>query len=187
MKRKVFASAVIAICLSLLAYGTWAYFTADDVAHNVITSGEIDIDLLEWADKDKTQSFPEEGVTGVMPGTEVTKIVEVKNTGGNAAWIRVKVEKQIILAEGANGQPDLGLMTLDFDETYWTLGADGFYYYKEALEPNEVSRPLFASVSFDRTMSDIYQNCTAKVDVTAYAVQVANNGGTALDAVGWPE
>lgn len=187
MKRRLLAGAVIVMCLSLLAYGTLAYFTAEDTAHNVITSGEIDIELLEWADEERTTPFPENGVNGVMPGTDVTKIVEVKNTGSNAAYIRVKVEKEIVLPDGVEGEPDSGLMKLDFDEVYWTLGEDGFYYYNEALEPGAVTEPLFASVSFDTSMGNIYQNSTASVDVTAYAVQVANNGDGVMDAKGWPQ
>ncbi len=187
MKRKIFAGAVVAIFLSLMAYGTIAYFTAEEVTHNVITSGEIDIELLEWADEEKTVPFPADGVHGVMPGTEVTKIVEVKNTGTNAAYIRVKVEKTIILQEIIDARPDSNLVNLDFDSTYWTLGEDGFYYYKEALEAGKVTKPLFTTVSMDKQMDNIYQNSTAKVDVKAYAVQVANNGSNALEANGWPE
>ena len=187
MKRKLLAVAVTVICLSMMAYGTLAYFTAEDTAHNVITSGEIDIELQEWADAEKTIPFPEDGVSGVMPGTEVTKIVEVKNTGDNDAYIRVKVEKEIVLPEGVEGEPDSSLMKIDFDKTYWEKGKDGYYYYKEALKPGAVTEPLFASVSFDPAMGNIYQNSTAKVDVTAYAVQVANNGDSVKDAKGWPE
>ena len=187
MKRRLFAGAVIAMCLSVLGFGTLAYFTAEDTAHNVITSGDIDIELLEWADEEKTVPFPAEGVSGVMPGTETTKIVEVKNTGSNAAYVRVGGEKEIRLSHGVEGEPDSGLMKIDFDETSWTLGDDGFYYYKEALQPGAVTEALFASVSFDPGMGNLYQNSTASVEVTAYAVQVDNNGGTVMDANGWPE
>ena len=187
MKRKLLAVAVTVICLSMMAYGTLAYFTAEDTAHNVITSGEIDIELQEWADAEKTTPFPEDGVSGVMPGTEVTKIVEVKNTGANDAYIRVRVEKEIVLSDGVEGEPDSGLMIIDFDESRCVDGEVGYYYYKEALAPGAVTEPLFASVKFDPAMGNLYQNSTAKVDVTAYAVQVANNGETVLDAQGWPE
>ena len=187
MKRRLLAGAVIALCLSIMAYGTLAYFTAEDTVHNVITSGEVDIELLEWADEGKTAPFPEDGLSGVMPGTHVTKIVEVQNAGSSTAYIRVKVEKEIALPDGAEGEPDTSLMKLDFDETCWTLGEDGFYYYYKALEPDAVTEPLFASVSFDTGMGNIYQNSAASVDVTAYAVQAANNGGGVMDAKGWPE
>lgn len=187
MKRRLLVIATVVICLSLMAYGTLTYFTAEDTAHNVITSSGIHIELLEWADEEKTTPFPENGIRGVMPGTDVTKIVEVKNTGSNTAWIRVRVEKTITLSEGTAGEADPGLMKLGFDDTCWTLGEDGYYYYQEALAPDSVTEPLFASVSFDPGMGNLYQNSSAAVDVTAYAVQAANNGETVLDAQGWPE
>ena len=187
MKRKLIAAAVAVICLSLLACGTLAFFTDEDTVHNVITSGNIDIELQEWADEDKTTPFTEVGVSGVMPGTDVTKIVEVKNTGSNDAYVRGKVEKEFLLSDDVEGEPDSGLMKLDFDETYWTKGEDGNYYYKTVLKSGAVTEPLFASVKFDSVMGNIYQNSTAKVDVTAYAVQVANNGDGVMDAKGWPE
>ncbi len=187
MKRKLFAGAVVLLCLSILGFGSIAYFTADEAAHNIITTGEIDIDLLEWADEAKTQPFPEDGVTGVMPGSDVTKVVEVKNTGANDAYVRVQVAKYITLAEGVQGEVNNELVKLNFDTEYWTLGSDGFYYYNEPLKAGEVTEPLFASVTFDANMGNLYQNSTAKVDVEAYAVQVANNGESVFEAAGWPE
>ena len=186
MKRRLLLAAVITICLSMAAYGTLAFFTAEDTAHNVITSGGVDIDLLEWADEEKTVPFPEEGADGVMPGSEVTKIVEVKNTGASDAYIRVKVEKEIVLSPDAEGEPDTGLIVLDFDENNW-IEKDGYYYYKKILSPGDVTEPLFASVSFDASMDNLYQNSNVTVDVTAYAVQSANNGESATEARGWPE
>ncbi len=185
MKKRLFALAVIIICLSLTAYGTLAYFSSENTAHNVITSSSVDIQLQEWADEDKTVPFPEEGVSGVMPGTEVTKIAEVKNTGPEPVWVRVSVEKIITLAEGVEGDVNVGLLLLDFNQEYWTL-ADGFYYYNQPLNPGETTVELFASVAFDPAMDNIYQNSTASVVVTAYAVQTANNGSSALEAAGWP-
>ena len=176
MKQRMLFIAAVVVCLSLTAFGTMAYFTAEDAAHNVITS----------ADAEKAESFPQNGVSGVLPGTEVTKIVEVKNTGSSAAYVRVKVHKEIRLAQGIEGDVDTALIVLDFDENFWILGGDGYYYYHEALKPGEVTKPLFASVSFDKTMGNLYQNSTATVDVTAYAVQTANNGHTVMDAQGWP-
>ncbi len=186
MKYKLIAGAVIVICLSLLTFGTLAYFTAEDTAHNVITSGGIDIELLEWADEEKTIPFPENGANGVMPGTEVTKIVEVKNSGSAAAYVRVKVEKEIILQEGVEGEPDSDLIKIDFDETCWIPGEDGYYYYKEVLEPDAVTEPLFALVDFDSGMGNIYQNSIVTIDVKSYAVQAANNGNDVMSARGWP-
>lgn len=183
MRKKLFSCAVIVICLAMVAFGTLAYFTADNTAHNVITSGNIDIELQEWANADKTVPFPEDGVTGVMPGAQVTKIAEVKNTGDNAAYIRVQVSKSVYLNDQ---ELDAAPVGIEFDTTKWEY-RDGFYYYKEALESGAVSEPLFTAVTFANDMSNAYQNSTANVVVKAYAVQVANNGGNVFEAAGWPE
>lgn len=65
-------------------------------------------------------------------------------------------------------------------------GKDGYYYYKEALKPGEVTAPIFTAVTFKPEMGNEYQNATATVDVSAQAVQTANNGDTVMDAKGWP-
>lgn len=185
MKRKLFFIAVIVICLSLSAYGTLAYFTAEDTAHNVITSGNVKIELKEWYDEDKTEPFPEEGVTGVMPNTSVTKIVEVKNTGVGAAWIRVKIDKTITLAEGVDAEVNPELLIIDIKDGWTKLG--DYYYYTKPLPAGQTTSELFAEVKFDPQMGNDYQNATAEVTVSAQAVQSANNGETYLEAQGWPE
>ena len=51
----------------------------------------------------------------------------------------------------------------------------------------ETAHNVITTVTFDAAkMDNIYQNCTAKIEVQAHAVQVANNGDTVLDATGWP-
>lgn len=82
---------------------------------------------------------------------------------------------------GAN--PELVELTLN--EADWTE-KDGFYYYKEALKPGEVTEPIFTAVTFKSDMGNEYQNATATVDIAAQAVQSANNGENALEAAGWP-
>lgn len=82
MKKKVFVCAFIAVCLSIVAYGTTAYFSYEDTATNVITAGDVKIELQEWAIPDTGgDPVPFEDVIDVQPGTAVSKIVEVKNTG----------------------------------------------------------------------------------------------------------
>lgn len=79
MKRKILILAVLAICIATLAAGTLAFFTAEGKAHNVITTGGVEISLREWSDGDRTHPF--EDMEGIMPGMTVTKIAEVVNTG----------------------------------------------------------------------------------------------------------
>lgn len=188
-KRKIFLLAMIASCIAIAAVGTLAYFNAEDTAHNVITSGKVDIELHEWADLDRETPF--ENQTGVMPGSEVIKLVEVQNTGKSPAWVRVRVEITLLAAGGdladAPEQLPADGVQLNFDEENWTQGEDGFWYCNAALPVGETTAPLFTTVTFDTSLDNTYQGSTATITVSAEAVQTANNGESALTALGWPE
>ena len=183
MKRKLLLLSVMVICIAIAAVGTLAFFNTDAIAHNVITTGGVDIELHEYADAEKN---PFTDKTGVMPGMTVTKIAEVENTGASAAWVRVKVEKAIKLAKEIEGfTPDTALVALNINTEKWEHEGD-YFYYKEALQPNEITAPIFTSVTFNKTMGNEYQGATATVDIVAQAVQVDNNGKTVTAATGWP-
>lgn len=184
-KRKVLALTLAVALVAICAVGSVAYFTDRGTATNVITTGGVKIDLLETAVKDG-ELVPFENVVGVMPGGDVSKIVEVKNIGESDAYIRVSVDKALTLAEGQEGEVDLSLVTLNFNTEAWTE-ADGYYYYNSPLKPGETTAPLFTAVSFSADMGNLYQNSSLTVNVSAQATQVANNGTNSLTAAGWPE
>lgn len=184
MKKKILLAAIVVICLSVVATGTLAYFTAEGTARNVITSGFVDIELIEkHIGEDGTEvDFPGE-ITGVMPGCSVSKIVSVKNTGAES-WIRVSVEKVVTAPDGSALPGDL--ITFQVDESKWLL-KDGFYYYRLPVAPGESTDILFDEVHFDGAMGNEYQGCKTEILVYAQAVQTANNGATVEEALGWPE
>ena len=185
-KWKIVALCTVLACLSIVASGTLAYFTAQETAHNVITSGGVDIQLHEFSERGNEELVPWQDVDGVMPGAEISKIVTVKNTGASDAWVRIKVDMTIKLANGDKGNPEV--MKLDIKDAFWTE-QDGYYYYNKPLKPGETTPPLFTNVTFAPEMGNQFQGSTAHIDVKADAVQVANNpveGNNVLDAQGWP-
>ena len=187
LKTKLLALSVVLILAALSVYGTLAYFTAQGTARNVITTGDIKIALEErMLTPDGEKTVPFEDQLGVMPGSDVSKIVTVTNTGGQPAWVRVSLDKAIELAQGVEGQADLSLVTCDLNTESWTE-KDGYYYYTKPLKPGEVTAPIFTAVTFKADMGNEYQNATATVDVFAQAVQTANNGATVMAAQGWPK
>ena len=176
MKKKLLACSLLVIGLSTAAYGTVAYFTHEDTATNVITAGDIQIALQEWTvPEEGGEPVPFEDVIDVLPGAEVSKIVEVKNIGGQTAYIRVAVDKEIRLAAGVEGNTE-----------YWTE-KDGWYYYNAPLNAGDTTEPLFTTVTFEKSMSNLYQNSSAVIRVTAQATQTAHNGDAAIEAAGWPD
>ncbi len=191
MKRKItkgslLVAALIVVFIAGSALGTLAFYTAEERTHNVITTGDVDIELHEWADEDETVEFPEDGVSGVTPGTKVTKIVEVENTGNSPAWVRIILDVKALSSDGTTAL-SADQFELDFDTEHWTKGDDGYWYYNRALEPGETTEPLFTGVTFADSMGDDYQGSKITIGVAAQAVQTANNGDTVLEAAGWPE
>lgn len=190
IRKKLITSALILLLVAMAGAGTLAYFTAEDTATNVITSGNIDIELQETAELEDgsiVQFQESQERFGVMPGEAVSKIVKVVNTGDNEAYVRLHITKSINLAKGVEGDPDISLITMDFNSTNWTFNeADGFYYYNTALAPGAATEALFENVIFDPDMSNMYQGSEATIIVDAQATQVANNGASALEAGGWP-
>ncbi len=187
-KKQIFAISLLTACAAIAASGSLAYFNASETAHNVITSSSVDIRLEEWRENpDPTGDdwIPFVDVTGVVPGTEVSKIVTVRNTGDATAWIRVKTDLDITFADGITGTPDLSLIDLNYNNEDWTA-KDGYWYYNTPVAPGGVTEPLFTTVAFDISMGNQYQNSTAEIDVSAQAVQTANNGTASTDAQGWP-
>lgn len=204
MKRakKVIAAVVVIACLSFAGMGTLAYFTAEETAHNVISSGNVDIELIEkHIVNGQETDFPKNGIFDVMPNTTVSKIVRVENVGGGDAFVRVKVNTNVELVGGGEG--DAIYLSMDFPEQQdgaaW-VERDGWWYYMAVGEAGVpgllpagaegsgvgVTAPLFTEVSFDADMPNEYQGSTATVSVIVQAVQSANNGSSALDAAGWP-
>lgn len=186
MKKKIMACALIAICLSIVAYGTTAYFTYEDIATNVVTAGNVRIELEELAILvEGGAPVPFTNPNDVVPGTSVSKIVQVKNTGYAAAWVRIDLKKEIMLAPGVDGEIDLSLVSYEINDEFWTE-QDGWFYYLKPLAPGATTEPIFERVSFDASMSNIYQESHSKIHVLAHAVQHVHNGETVFDAAGWP-
>ena len=97
MKKKLTAIALVVALLAVAVIGgTLAYFTDTDSAKNTFTVGNVKIDLIE---QEKTEQglavFKQDKL--LVPGKSndgnaVSKIVTVKNTGKNDAWVWVDLK-----------------------------------------------------------------------------------------------
>lgn len=98
MKKKSILMAAIAVMLVavLVVVGTLAYFTDTKSATNTFTMGNVSIDLNEQQ-KGENGLEPFEQNKQLVPGKSndgnaVSKIVTVKNTGANDAWVWVELK-----------------------------------------------------------------------------------------------
>lgn len=180
MKKKLSIIFGIIAILAVISVGTLAYFTSEQNAENVISAGNIKLEIHE-----KTASgedFPEEGII-VMPGDTVSKIVTVENTGDHPLYLRVK------LTEGVSDEAltDDDCLDININRSCW-LEKDGYYYYYRALQSGETTEQLFSEVYFDLyNIDNKYLGKYFTLNVAASAVQSENNGSDVLNAMGWPE
>ena len=189
MKKRILYIAAIIICLSLITGGTYAYYTTSDTARNVITSGGVEVAVVEQQLVNGTlQPYPSQPIP-VMPATTVSKIVSVQSTE-QAAWVRMNYTLTVYDADGKKmdipADELAKVIVITPDATNWTQ-KDGWWYYNTAVKSGETTKPLFEEVAFSgQHMDNKYQLCTVVIDVTAQAVQQANNGATVWEALGWP-
>lgn len=80
MKKKILSLClVVALAATAVIGGTLAYFTDTDNATNVMTMGNVEIDLEETYEQDST----------LVPGLDINKDVWVENEGTEEAYVRV--------------------------------------------------------------------------------------------------
>lgn len=190
MRKKILYIAAMIICLAIISSGTFAYFTAEDTARNVITSGAVEVCVVEQQLADgELQPYPDRPVP-VMPAETVSKIVTVQSSE-QPAWVRACYRIAVYDAQGEEmdlPEEELAkVIVIEPDTAQWTQ-QDGWWYYNAAIGGGESTAPLFESISFSGPhMGNAFQSCTVEVFVTAQAVQQANNGTSAPAAAGWPE
>lgn len=194
MKKKILLLAALVICVAVAASGTLAYFTAEDQAHNVITSGDVDIEIEEWQRTDEgLVPYPKDKPIVAMPGITVSKIATIKNNEAEA-YIRAKFE--VVIKDADGNAKDLSQETLNSlisintngDDWIRKDGDDTWWYYGDAVESKDSTEAFFTEVIFDGpNITNEYQNCTVEIIVSAQAVQAANNGKSFIKAAGWPK
>ena len=189
MKKKILYIAALFICLSSIYGGTFAYFTATDTARNVITSGGIDVRIIEQQMVDGVLLPYTHYPIQILPATSVSKIVSVQNME-QSAWVRMKYTVTVYDENGEKMEISADKLKKEIiiepDSDQWILEGD-WWYYRSAIQSGEMTKPLFEEIVFSGLMDNRYQNCTMTIDVTAQAVQKANNGSFVNEALGWPE
>ena len=158
---------------------TMAYMTDGEDATNVVTLGNVSINLTE------TDWKPENG-KNILPRGTAAKNPEVTNTGSLDTWVFLEVtspKKNIVTVDNstkkknaaanveifsfkANSDWELVNKTEDNNNVYYTYG------YKKILKTGAKTQSLFDSVSVVNYLEgSLDKNETLSLDVKAEAIQ----------------
>ena len=186
MRRKFnirfLALALTALLISVLAQGTQAYYSTFGTATNVVTSGNITLQIVE-----KTglgDDFPQGGVY-IIPGDVVSKVVTVENICEHPFYLRVK----LVYGTNAEELTPEECLKLNINTENWVY-QDGWYYYTDVLQPGEETPYVFSQVEIvGDQINASHIGKVLQLTVKAQAVQSENNpieNGDTSTAQGWP-
>lgn len=194
-KRKIVTLLVAGTLTVGVVGGTLAYFSSQDsIVNNFATKGgnitdnEHGIQIYEYLEKPGK----------ILPGDEVGKLVQVKNTADYEQFIKVKitprwVEPNTWWNSEYGNSPDISMLKLNFNnykdelddsvtDGYWLSHGqdnDGGYvfYYIGKVEPSSESsltKSLLRSVTLVSNAGNGYKNAKFDVKVDANGYQVKN-------------
>lgn len=180
-----------AILLTVLAISwTLAFFTTNVDTENKIRFGRLDLKIhettLDGAGEEVAYS-PEEHPANISKNSRQSRIVRVENTGSQPMYVRVNLG---ISGEDRDGKKieyadALAKYTLNRED--W-LYQDGWYYYRDVLEPGSKTKELMTEVIFDiEKIGSRYPGGKFDLDISAQGVQSKNNETDVLAVKGWPE
>ena len=179
-RSRLLLIAIAAILITVLTQPSLAFYTTIGKATNVVTSGNIQLQIHEkTADG---SDFPTEGVY-IVPGDIVSKRVSVENVCTHPFYLRVK----LVSASTNAALSAEDCLKMDIDTANWTY-RDGFYYYNRTLLPGETTPALFTQVEIVGSRVDqTHVGSMLSLTVNAYAVQSENNPADfPWEAAGWP-
>lgn len=166
-KKLILAASALILVATTVAGGTLAYFTSEKTIPNVITTGNVKIDMVE-------ENYDPESTRGIVPGLTVDKDPTVTNIGDNDCYLRVKLETVIYTGETVTN--DLAAKPEDLvvlGSNYWYHANDGFYYYKDLLSPADAVT-VFETMTIPASWGNSYMNRRLDLVVTAFAIQSDN-------------
>ncbi len=172
MKRKIVLFLCILTILSgFVIYGTYANYVASSKATNVITTSEVQIELIEktCTANGIIEDFDNEIIHKVYPGDSFSKIPYVENTGTENCYVRIHIDTEFDQ-----------YITFDINENWIkeeteSDTANGWYRYNRVLEVGETTEPIFTTVTFSVGMGNEFLDEEITVSLMADAVQSEYN------------
>lgn len=196
---------VIALLLIVLVGvgGTVAFTTRSLTAENVLTFGNVKLQVLETEETANGEVAIENGHAVEASSGKASRIVRIQNVGASDMYVRARPVVSVERGDDAEVPPaevesvvELGMGSA----AAWVEGSDGWWYYiggdenglvaaaTDGSGAGETTEPLMESIEFTGDFYSVAGPGGAFVlTVEVQAVQSSNNGTGALDAAGWPE
>jgi hypothetical protein len=191
LNRKKVLTGVLAVFLAAL-FGLSAVMAATTAWYvesstiNKISIGSVSAGVVE--EFEQNQEY--------MPGAEVQKVVQVKNTGGADVLVRVKIDslwgdinEQGEFVQDTSLDSEKIIIKCDTDNWYYS-SEDGYWYYRGILAPGELAPPLFEVFFLDEEMGHEYAKKHGRIVVHMECVLAVEgaleywNGGVSEEDLG---
>lgn len=181
MKRRkglVKALLLILIVISIISVTVLGKgFTSIDSVNNKFSIGSVETEIDENFDAPKE-----------WDGSNISKLVSIKNTGKNDEFVRVSIIPRWIDENENPWTGDSNLIQLNLDEdnvialnkddinNLWVYGEDGYFYYMAKLKSGKSTKELLKSVeikkdSIEDSLKEKYNGKKIKIDVNVEAIQ----------------
>ena len=174
MKKKMLAISASIMCVLCVTAGSLAFSSKEGIAKNVIASSNLQAELVVMKQEHDGSLVPAADENEILPGANLSRIIQVENTGDEPAWIRIRLEN------------DDKLILTGVNDKDWSF-REGFWYYGKELKKGETTESLCTGVELDSSTGNDYALKSVNFKVYAQATQVKHNGSTALEAKGWPQ
>lgn len=187
-KRRLAILLLVIIAFFILVISTVAFRIYNKTINNVITFGNIKMQLLQTTLNESNEEIVinNDENFNITYNSTVSRILKVKNLGKQEFFLRISLE--MIGIDGNNQEFNANnLVAYDINEDDW-IYKDGWYYYKDIIKENEITSNLITKIDFDiDNIMTNYLKGNFKFNAKAQAVQAKNNASNVLDASGWPE
>ncbi len=164
--RILAAAAIVLGVASLFSAAALAGWNVTGISRNILTMSSYKAEIVEQYE------IP----PYVEPGSTVSKIVDVKNTGTVDMIVRVKIEKAFGTRDASgklqiDKKLDPELILVQMNETYWRY-LDGYWYYSEILGAGQTTKePLMNGYTVSEKVTNEYKGKDAEIVVTMESIQ----------------
>lgn len=186
-KKTVILLIIVTILLMLCITGTVAFLAKQVDTDNIITFGNIKMQLIETKTNDNNEEVEvTDGETlDITYESELKRKIKIKNLGNSSIYVRVALDTIGTDREGVNFETK-DFVDYNINQENWTY-KDGWYYYNQQLEPDQTTEELDTKIKFDlNEITKKYPKSSFELKINAQAVQAKNNSNQVLEADGWP-